>query len=53
MKNIPRKERGQGQANRFRILHYVISPQRGLAAGYQPRPQVVDRGMTTRYGGQL
>jgi len=25
----------------------------GLAAGYQPRPQVVDRGMTTRYGGQL
>jgi len=23
------------------------------AAGYQPRPQVVDRGMTTRYGGQL
>ena len=25
----------------------------GLAAGYQPRPQVVDRGTTTRYGGQL
>jgi len=25
----------------------------GLAAGYQPRPQVVDRGTTARYGGQL
>jgi len=25
----------------------------GLAAGYQPRPQLVDRGTTTRYGGQL
>ena len=25
----------------------------GLAAGYQPHPQVVDRGTTTRYGGQL
>jgi len=24
-----------------------------LAAGYQPRPQVVDRGTTARYGGQL
>ena len=30
MKNIPSKGRGQGQANRFRMLHpvYVISPQR-------------------------
>ena len=27
--------------------------QWGLAAGYQPRPHVVDRGTTTRYGGQL
>jgi len=25
----------------------------GLSAGYQPRPQVVDRGTTARYGGQL
>ena len=25
----------------------------GLAAGYQPRPQVVDRGTTASYGGQL
>jgi len=25
----------------------------GLAAGYQPHPQVVDRGTTARYGGQL
>jgi len=25
----------------------------GLSAGYQPRPQVVDRGTTPRYGGQL
>ena len=25
----------------------------GLAAGYQLRPQVVDRGTTARYGGQL
>ena len=25
----------------------------GLSAGYQPRPQVVDRGRTARYGGQL
>jgi len=25
----------------------------GLAAGYQPRPQVADRGTTARYGGQL
>jgi len=25
----------------------------GLAAGYQPRPQVVDRGTTARYGSQL
>ena len=25
----------------------------GLATGYQPRPQVVDRGTTARYGGQL
>ena len=25
----------------------------GLAAGYQPRPHLVDRGTTTRYGGQL
>ena len=24
-----------------------------LAAGYQPRPQLVDRGTTARYGGQL
>jgi len=27
--------------------------RRGLSAGYQPRPQVVDRGTTARYGGQL
>jgi len=25
----------------------------GLSAGYQLRPQVVDRGTTARYGGQL
>ena len=25
----------------------------GLAAGYQPRPHLVDRGTTTRYGSQL
>jgi len=25
----------------------------GLAVGYQPRLQVVDRGTTARYGGQL
>jgi len=28
-------------------------PGWGLSAGYQPRPQVVDRGTTARYGGQL
>jgi len=31
------------------ITHYCW----GLSAGYQPRPQVVDRGTTARYGGQL
>jgi len=30
----------------FFLLQYV-------SAGYQPRPQVVDRGTTARYGGQL
>jgi len=30
-----------------------ISDCWGLSAGYQPRPQVVDRGTTARYGGQL
>jgi len=34
---------------------YVFSSVKywGLSAGYQPRPQVVDRGTTARYGGQL
>jgi len=30
-----------------------LSTSWGLSAGYQPRPQVVDRGTTARYGGQL
>jgi len=30
-----------------------LVPGWGLSAGYQPRPQVVDRGTTARYGGQL
>jgi len=34
-------------------VEYLIYFSWGLAAGYQPRPQVVDRGTTTRYGGQL
>jgi len=34
------------------FLHYYEFSW-GLAAGYQPRPQVVDRGTTARYGGQL
>jgi len=35
--------------------HHIFQPfsSWGLSAGYQPRPQVVDRGTTARYGGQL
>ena len=32
---------------------YTLTDCWGLSAGYQPRPQVVDRGTTARYGGQL
>jgi len=35
------------------VLFDLFPPVGGLAAGYQPRPQVVDSGTTTRYGGQL
>ena len=31
----------------------LVDLEWGLAAGYQLRPQVVDRGTTARYGGQL
>jgi len=42
------------QYSRVRQLFVDISAVcGGLAAGYQPRPQVVDRGTTARYGGQL
>ena len=33
--------------------HFMTVLCWGLSAGYQPRPQVVDRGTTARYGGQL
>jgi len=35
------------------IITYIYIYSWGLSAGYQPRPQVVDRGTTARYGGQL
>jgi len=35
----------------FRVISFTECW--GLSAGYQPRPQVVDRGTTARYGGQL
>jgi len=37
------------------VIGYLLGPfcSWGLSAGYQPRPQVVDRGTTARYGGQL
>jgi len=35
------------------IVHVSADKSWGLSAGYQPRPQVVDRGTTARYGGQL
>jgi len=35
------------------ILCWLYCACWGLAAGYKPRPQVVDRGTTARYGGQL
>jgi len=37
----------------FSYLHFAQIYCWGLSAGYQPRPQVVDRGTTARYGGQL
>ena len=37
----------------FKFLSFCVTLGWGLAAGYQPRPQVVDRGTTARYGGQL
>jgi len=35
------------------VYLFVCYHSWGLSAGYQPRPQVVDRGTTARYGGQL
>jgi len=37
----------------FQLLFFIVAFYWGLSAGYQPRPQVVDRGTTARYGGQL
>ena len=40
----------------YRVLYIGVIKRNfswGLSAGYQPRPQVVDRGTTARYGGQL
>jgi len=36
-----------------RLVGAFLQAGWGLSAGYQPRPQVVDRGTTARYGGQL
>ena len=46
-----------GHRNSWYVLSMLCTWQLNslslLSAGYQPRPQVVDRGTTARYGGQL
>jgi len=44
---------GKQWLEQFRRNRVFIYDCWGLSAGYQPRPQVVDRGTTARYGGQL
>jgi len=38
---------------KYQLDGFILLSCWGLSAGYQPRPQVVDRGTTARYGGQL
>ena len=46
-------DRSFGQVPVINVSYHIVTICWGLSAGYQPRPQVVDRGTTARYGGQL
>jgi len=46
------KKKCNSKLNNFVAVAFLQASW-GLSAGYQPRPQVVDRGTTARYGGQL
>jgi len=53
LRNVRTSDLQAPNTDAFIIINIIIIRCWGLAAGYQPRPQVVDRGTTTRYGGQL